>query len=131
MAGLRARAFASIVITIACAGCSRTDRQLEQHSEAFTSLSASTAAITDAWLRGLVSGTYALTALDQTFLMVEQERTSLTASASMVIDDRGAAMSDAAEQLSRDVAELIAAVRAADAAAARRHVESLPFRQAS
>ena len=78
-----------------------------------------------------MSGTYALTALDRTYLMVEQERAALTASASMVIDERGASMADSASELARHIAVMISAVRSADAGAARQQLDDLPFRNES
>jgi hypothetical protein len=129
MAGM-ARGVRALVVTAAllAASCSRTDRQLAQHHEAFASLSATTQAIGDAWLSGDVSGTYTLTALDRTYLLVEQQRSSLAGSASMLNDRRGAVMSDAAEQLSRHIAAMIANVDSGDAGAARAHLSALPFK---
>jgi len=124
MHGLR---IASILVVLGAASCSRADQQLVDHSEAFQSLSASATTIVDDWLKGAVSGTYALTALDRTYLLVEQERTSLAASASTVIDSRGAALADSASELARHIAGMIAAVRNADARAARQQLEDLPF----
>ena len=128
MQGLRV---AVLLAAICAAACSRDDARLEDHADAFASLSATTEAIIDDWLRGSVSGTYALTALDRTYTLVEQERTALTSSAAMVIDARGAALSDSATELARHLAELIAAVRSADADGARQHLPELPFRTAA
>jgi hypothetical protein len=124
--GLRALV---IVAVLCAASCSRTDAKLEDHSDAFASLSATTTRIVEAWLSGSVSGTYALTALDQTYVLVEQERSALTARPSMVSDERGAAMSDAAVTLARHIAETISAVRDADGGLARQHLQELPFRK--
>jgi hypothetical protein len=121
-----------VMVGALCASaCTRRDTQLEQHSEAFQSLSSTTKTVVQSWLDGKVSGTYALTALDQTYMLVEQERTSLTSSASTVIDPRGAAMSDSSSELARRIAEAIAAVRRADGQAARQHLNALPFNNES
>src|SRR5205809_4580055 len=103
----------------ACA-CSRQDAQLQQHQEALASLHATTHFVIDAWLRGNVSGTYAETALQRTLRLAEQERTALTARPQLLIDRRGADLSDAADGFERRLATLIHAVRGADGGAARR-----------
>lgn len=124
MHGLRV---AVILAALCAAACTRHDTQLRDHSDQFESLSTTTRTIVQYWLDGKVSGTYALTALDQTYVLVEQERTSLAATPSMVIDPRGAAMADAATELARHIAEMIAAVRRADGGAARQQLADLPF----
>jgi hypothetical protein len=123
------KALVAVLVAFACAsGCSRRDTRFEDHRDAFASLSATTAAIGQNWLRGTVSGTYAVTALDRTYTLVEQERSALTATASMVSDDRGAALADSATMLARQIAQIIVAVRAADGTAARQHLSQLAFR---
>jgi hypothetical protein len=128
MHGLR---LAAICALLCAASCSRSDQQLVDHSETFQSLSSTATAVVDAWLKGSVSGTYALTALDQTYVMVEQERASLTASASTVIDARGASLADSASELARRIAVMISAVRSADSGVARQQLDDLPFRNES
>jgi hypothetical protein len=128
MQGLRVVA---LLAAICAAACSRHDTRLADHADAFASLSATTTAIVDNWLRGSVSGTYALTALDRTYVLVEQERTALTSSASLVIDARGAALADSAADLAHHIADLIAAVSRADAAGARHQLGELPFQKAT
>jgi hypothetical protein len=109
-------------------GCSRQDAQLQQHKEAFESLGATTEAIGRAWLSGAVSGTYTRTALAQTLLLVEQERTALTAAPAALADPRGAALSQQAEKLSRLIAGLISDVRDADGQSARIRLASVPIK---
>ncbi len=106
--------------------CNRQDQQIQQHKEAFESLGATTEAICEAWLAGDVSGTYTHTALAQTFLLVEKERTALAAAPEALLDPRGATLSQQAEKLSRTLAALTADVSAADADAARRHLAEIP-----
>jgi hypothetical protein len=124
MDGLRAAVVAAV---ICIAGCSRQDRQLQDHQDAFASLSASTKRIVTVWLDGSTSGTFTITALDQMLLMVEQERSTLTASPQLLIDPRGGAMADSASQLSHQIAAMINDVRSADGDGARRHLDQLPF----
>jgi hypothetical protein len=111
-----------IVTTVAVTGCSRQDTRIRQLAEDFESLRSTTAGIGDAWLRGDVSGTYAATALDQTFRMLDRQRTELTASPRSLVDPRGAHLSQAGERLARLVAGLTEDVHRGDAEAARRHL---------
>ena len=114
-------------LLLASAGCSRQDQRLEQQRKQFESLGATTAAIAQAWLAGSVSGTYTLTALDQTFRLVEQEHTALSAAPKTLADPRGAELSQAAEKLLRLLAALTTAVSSADAAAVRRGLLEIPI----
>jgi hypothetical protein len=107
--------------------CSRQDERLTQHKEKLESLGSTTAAITTAWLSGRTSRTYTLTALEQTFLLVEQERSTLATSPRMLMDPRGAALSQSAEQLSRLIALLTGDVRTSDGTAARRRLGEIPI----
>jgi hypothetical protein len=127
---MRAR-FSSLVsatLIVALAGCSRQDERLRQHRKHFESLGATTAAIGEAWLAGSVSGTYTLTALDQTFRLVEQEQTALASKPNTLIDPRGAALSQAAEKLLRLLARLTEDVRSGDAGALRGHLAEIPIK---
>jgi len=115
---------AAVVLWI---GCSRQDARLEEHKKNFESLGATTKVIGEAWLSGDVSGTYTRTALEQTFYLVEQERTKLASRPEMLQDPRGAALSQEAEQLSRVIASMMGDVGSADGDAARQRLASLPI----
>jgi hypothetical protein len=116
------------VITLASASCSRQDERLQQHREKFESLGSSTAAIAEAWLGGSTSGTFTGIALEQTFLLVEQERSALASTPDALLDPRGAELSQAAERLSRLIAVMMHDVRAADAASLRQHLATIPIK---
>jgi hypothetical protein len=117
-----------VLASIAIAGaCARQDATLRQHKETFESLGASTKAIVEAWLSGSVSGTYTSTALEQTLLLVEKERSAMTAAPELLRDPRGADLSQISENLSRLIASLMNDVESADAASARRHAADIPI----
>lgn len=115
-----------IVAALMSVACASQERRLDQQRKALHSLESTTRALADAWLAGHVSGTYTQTALERTFLLVEQERSALASSADMLIDPRGALLSDGADELARALAQLIRDVRSADAAAVRSHLAVLP-----
>src|SRR4051812_38708568 len=121
-----------IAALIAAAGsstgaCARQDARIQQHQEKLESLGSTTAAIGRAWLAGDTSGTFTRTALEQTFLLVEQERSALAGSPQALVDPRGARLSQAAEGLSRLLATTINDVGAADAGSVRRHLTEIPI----
>jgi hypothetical protein len=128
--GARRLILLCVVLLLPSAGCSRQDQRLQQHRKQFESLGATTAAISEAWLAGSVSGTYALTALDQTFRLVGQEQTALAGAPRALIDARGAELSQAAEKLLRLLALLTRDIRSADASAVRQHLAEIPIKPA-
>jgi hypothetical protein len=115
------------VVALGSLGCGRQDERLQQHREKFESLGASTSAIGEAWLAGSTSGTFTSTALEQTFLLVEQERYALASAPEALVDPRGAELSQAAERLSRLIAAMVRDVRAADAESVRQHLAKIPI----
>lgn len=121
------RAIAVTLIVQALAGCSRQDARLEQHKKNLESLGATTKVVSGAWLSGQVSGTYTRTALDQTFSLVEQERSRLASTPAMLQDPRGAALSQDAERLSRLIALIISDVQSANGPSARQRLATLPI----
>lgn len=118
--------FAALV-GLSVSACAARDTRLQQHQEKLESLGSSTTAIAEAWLSGSVSGTYAVTALHQTLVLVEQERGALAAEPDALADARGAALSQAAERLSRLIAVMMHDVRAANGAAVRRRLAEMPI----
>jgi hypothetical protein len=128
---LRGASWIVLTAALAAAGCSRQEARLQQHREKFESLGSSTSAIAEAWLAGATSGTYTGTALEQMFLLVEQERTALASTPDALVDPRGVELSQAAERLSRLIAAMTEDVRATDAASLRRHLSGIPIKPAA
>lgn len=118
---------AAAMMMLAATGCGRQDARLDEHHKNFESFGATTKVIADAWLSGQVSGTYTRTALEQTFYLVEQERSALASKPAMLQDRRGAALSQNAEHLSRLLASIIGDVTSADGQSARQHLTMLPI----
>jgi uncharacterized protein YgfB (UPF0149 family) len=109
-------------MTISACGA---EAQLKQHAEKVRSLRATTIAIADAWLHGNVSGAYAQGALEQTFQLLEQERTAVAGTPDDLARPAANALTHTTEQLSREIAALTRDVRMADGASARRHLGDL------
>jgi hypothetical protein len=124
--GRRVRVVIVALAWLSGAACSQEAR-LQQHREKFESLSATTAAIAEAWLAGSTSTTYTTTALEQTYQLVEKERQALAAKPDALGDPRGAELSRAAEQLARLLAAMLQNVRAGDAASVRARLGAIPI----
>jgi hypothetical protein len=114
-------------VPVAVSGCSRQDRQLAQHQKDFESLGATTAAIVQAWLAGDVSETYSQTVLDRTLRLVEEERTAVASRPQLLLDPRGAHLSQTADHLSRLIAMLMHDISVADEFSARRRMADIPI----
>jgi hypothetical protein len=97
---------AILVAALTIAGCASPEQQLRQHQKALDSLAASASAIAEAWLAGSASGTYARTAFERTFELIEAERTALAARPDTVADVRIEALMKDAEAQSRIVSGL-------------------------
>jgi len=118
-----------VVAALVSSACGGQERRLQQHDKALQSLGSTTHAIADAWLAGQTSGTYTKTALDQTFRLIEQERTGVAGTPETLVDPRGARLTDTADQMSRLVARIMADVGTEDGAAVRRHLALLPAQE--
>jgi hypothetical protein len=105
--------------------CGRQDQRLRQHDQKLESLAASATAIGRAWLAGSTSGTYTITALEQTYVLVEKERAALASTPDALVDPRGAELSQTAERLSRVLAAIRYEVRGADAASVRQRLHDI------
>ena len=123
----RLSAIVPIVFAVSVCGCARLDAQLQQHREKLESLGSTTSAIGEAWLAGSISGTYTRSALEQTLLLVEKERSALGREPQALLDPRGAEMSEAAGRLSRLLAVTMHDVEAADADRVRRNLGEVPI----
>jgi hypothetical protein len=113
------------LIAAAQIGCGRQDDRLREHREKLESLEASATAIGESWLAGSVSGTFTTTALEQTFRLVEQERSAVASAPDELVDPRGAELSQSAERLSRLLAAMMHDVRAADASSVRERMTTI------
>ena len=113
------------ITAIITAACGRQDQRLQQHDRKLASLAASATAIGNAWLSGSTSGTYTITALEQTYQLVEQERATMAGAPDALVDPRGAELSQSAERLSRVIAAMRYEVRGSDAASVRQRLRDI------
>jgi hypothetical protein len=116
---------ASGCLCLVVAACGGADRTLQQTREKIDSLRSTTETVAEAWLGGLTSRTYTRTALEQTFQLVDEQRTALAGSPSLLADPRGAQLSQDAERLSRGLAVLIHDVNALDQPSTRQHLAAI------
>jgi hypothetical protein len=112
-------------VLISSFGCVTQDARLQQHQEKLESLARTTEAVAAAWLAGSVSGTYAGTALEETSRLLEKERSALAGTPELLVDPRGARLSQRAERMSRLLGLMIHDVDAADGQALRQRITDL------
>lgn len=105
--------------------CGRHDERLRQHDQKLESLAASATAIGRAWLAGSTSGTYTITALEQTYVLVEKERAALASTPDALVDPHGAELSQSAERLSRVLAAMRYEVLGSDASSVRQRLRDM------
>jgi hypothetical protein len=113
-------------VGLGCTRCSGQESLFQQHQEKLDSLASTATAIGEAWLAGRVSGTYAGTALEETFVLVEQERRAVTRSPRALLDPRAARLCQVAERLSRLVTLMLHGVLARDASSVRQRLAEIP-----
>jgi hypothetical protein len=120
------RTLVALLIAAACGACSGPDKQLKEARKKLDGLAATTHAVGDAWLSRDVSSTYSRTAFQQTLQLLDKQRASLNASPKLLLDSRGAVLSQEAERLSRALAALIEDARGNDRTSAREHLSQVP-----
>ena len=86
-------------------------------------------AVGNAWLEGHVSTTYARTALEATAGLLEKERAKIAASADALVDPAVVALSEAQNQLAREISLLRKALEDSDAATVRQLISAVGSRQ--
>jgi hypothetical protein len=116
----------ALATLLAVAACSSEDTQLQEHDRKLQSLEATASAIGEAWLAGSVASTYAATAFEQTFQLVEKERRLLAASPVPMANPRHAALVHAAESESRILVLLVEDVAHDDRESLRQHLTQIP-----
>jgi hypothetical protein len=117
----------ALICVLGAAGCASEQATIQQQKEKLESLGSSVQAIGEDWLAGSLSGTFTRTALDATFAQVEQQRAVLASTPSILLDARGARLSQQAESLSRLIAQMIHDVEGADGDAVRRRLAAIPI----
>ncbi len=117
--------FAAVAASAAL-GCGEQGK-LEGHKEKLESLGSTMSLVAEAWLAGNVSRAYAVTALKQTQLLVEDERSAFAVDPKALRDPLGAQLSELAERLSRVLAATIYDVATGDAQSVRRRLNEIPI----
>jgi hypothetical protein len=111
---------------VTISACGFPEAEVQKHAQKVASLRATTLSITEAWVQGDVTGTYAEVALAQTFQLVEQERAAVAATPADLARPQSNALARDTEAMSRVIAALSRDVQSGDGANARRHLENLP-----
>ena len=109
-------------------GCGST-QQLTQQQKALVSLDSTVIAVSNAWLEGKVSTTYARTALGTTAALLEKERAKIGSSPDALVDPRVASLSESQNRLARQIALLRKALADSDAALIRHEIAAAGSRQ--
>jgi len=108
-------------IAVAC----HSPDDVQKHAQKVASLRATTRSVTEAWLQGNVSGTFAKGALDQTFQLVEQERAAVASTPADLARPHANALARDTEAIARAIAALSRDIQSRDGANARRHLDDL------
>src|ERR1043165_3390229 len=103
-----------VALALVAPSCRSHQQILEDQQKALASLSATVAAIGDAWVSGKVSARYARTSLEAAQQLLSQRRDELGSSPKLLADPSLAAVSQAQEALSRRIALIWSAVDRGD-----------------
>jgi hypothetical protein len=113
------------IAAVTLSACTSHDGEVQKHAQKIASLRATTLSITEAWLQGHVTGTYAEAALEQTFQLVQQERAALASTPAQLAEPHANALARNSEEMSRVIAALAGDVHSRDGVNARRHLDDL------
>jgi hypothetical protein len=112
-----------LVGTLACSlfltGCESRQDLVDRQHKVLTSLRSSVASVCHGWLDGKLSTTYSRTALEAVGVLLEKERTRISASPDAIADTAVASISDAQHRLARQIALLRQALAESNADAIR------------
>jgi hypothetical protein len=116
-------------LALACAlvACTTVEDRVSEHQRRVRSLASTTTVVTDAWLSGRVSGTFAATALSSTLVLVDRERATFGTDVEVLSDPAGGLVSEETEQLARQLSSIIEDVQRGNGTAVRHRLAELPF----
>jgi hypothetical protein len=109
----------TLLCSLLLTGCESQQDLLDRQQKALTSLRSTVASVSQAWLDGHVSTTYARTALEDAALLLDKQQTKITASPDALADPAIASVSDSEHQLARQIALLRKALNESNADAVR------------
>jgi hypothetical protein len=107
------------------AGCAQPSA-VEQHQKALQSLAATSRAVASSWLEGYMTARSASQAFSQTATLLDSERSALSSQSRLLVDPRGATLSQHAEQLARAIAGLTDAIDRGDSTGVRQQLPLVP-----